>query len=130
MAVDCTLVSFLMKYLVSEHTKAFLLTLDCQKVTTLRITDAFLLVLGCSMTNFNDWYTQTPKNHPATRNCLEVEMRKAYEAGAASQAGTLRDKFAGQALAGLCADIPKSAFVTAKISYRMADEMLEARKQK
>ena len=50
------------------------------------------------MTNFNDWYTQTPKNHPATRICLEAEMRKAYEAGAASQSETLRDKHVDQAI--------------------------------
>jgi hypothetical protein len=40
------------------------------------------------MTDFTDWYERTPKNHPATRKCLEAEMRKAYEAGAASQSET------------------------------------------
>jgi hypothetical protein len=82
------------------------------------------------MTNFNDWYTHTPKNHPATRICLEAEMRKAYEAGAASQSETLRDKFAGQAIGGLCADpeYSKSNEIYAARSYRMADAMLEARK--
>jgi hypothetical protein len=82
------------------------------------------------MTNFNDWYARTPKNHPATRICLEAEMRKAYEAGAASESETLRDLFAGQALAGLCADpeYSKSNEIYAARSYRMADAMLEARK--
>ena len=58
------------------------------------------------------------------------EHRISLEAGAASQAVTLRDHFAGQALAGLCADqgtkAPYEAF--AKSSYKMADAMLEARK--
>jgi|TARA_R110000850_G_scaffold130186_1_gene250720 hypothetical protein len=86
------------------------------------------------MTNFNDWYARTPKNHPGTRKCLEAEMQRAYEAGAASQAETLRDKFAGQALAGLCPDYTgRNAadsiiyLVVPKI-YRIADAMLEARK--
>ena len=118
----------MMNYLVSKHTRTFLLILDYQKVTTLRITIVSLLVWGCNMTNFNDWYTQTPKNHPATRICLEAEMRKAYEAGAASQSETLRDKFAGQALAGLCADpkYSRSNEMYAARSYKMADAMLEA----
>ena len=88
------------------------------------------------MTDFNDWYTQTPKNHPATRICLEAEMRKAYEAGAASQAEDLRDKFAGQALAALCPDYTGSKASDSIIClvvpqvYRIADAMLEARKVK
>ena len=85
------------------------------------------------MTNFNDWYTQTPKNHPATRICLEAEMRKAYEAGAASQEQTLRDKFAGQALANHMTQHNGSALtreLIAEGAYRIADAMLEARKQK
>ena len=88
------------------------------------------------MTDFNDWYTQTPKNHPATRICLEAEMRKAYEAGAASQAEDLRDKFAGQALAALCPDYTGRKASDSIIClvvpqvYRIADAMLEARKVK
>ena len=83
------------------------------------------------MTNFNDWYTQTPKNHPATRICLEAEMRKAYEAGAASQSETLRDKFAGQALIYIMGDNRVETYDFASVeSYKMADAMLEARKQK
>jgi hypothetical protein len=81
------------------------------------------------MTNFNDWYARTPKNHPATRICLEAEMRKAYEAGAASQAEDLRDKFAGKALVGLLRDYGwMKEHQIAKCSYQMADAMIEARK--
>ena len=82
------------------------------------------------MTDFNDWYTQTPKNHPATRICLEAEMRKAYEAGAASQEQTLRDKFAASALISPAASRVSDLTQRASISYQIADAMLEARKQK
>jgi hypothetical protein len=46
------------------------------------------------MTDFNDWYARTPENFPASLNAFESNMRQAYEAGAASQSETLRDKFA------------------------------------
>jgi hypothetical protein len=83
------------------------------------------------MTDFNDWYARTPKNHPATRICLEAEMRKAYEAGAASQSETLRDKFAGQAMAGLASiNAKEPAGLFASHAYKMADALLEARKVK
>jgi hypothetical protein len=82
------------------------------------------------MTDFTEWYARTPKNFPASLNNLSSLLRQAYEAGAASQGEDLRDHFAGQALAGLCADpgskAPYEAF--AKSSYKMADAMLEARK--
>jgi hypothetical protein len=82
------------------------------------------------MTDFTDWYARTPENFPASLNEFEAVMRKAYEAGAASQSETLRDLFAGQALAGLCADpeYSKSNEIYAARSYKMADAMLEARK--
>ena len=83
------------------------------------------------MTDFADWHA---KNWPLERSagiddCWD-ELQEAYEAGAASQSGTLRDKFAGQAMAGLCADpeYSKSNEIYAARSYRMADAMLEARK--
>jgi hypothetical protein len=82
------------------------------------------------MNDFTDWYKQTLRPLPYSRAGFIAEMRKAYEAGAASQAEDLRDKFAGQALAGLCADpeYSKSNEIYAARSYKMADAMLEARK--
>ena len=84
------------------------------------------------MEDFNDWYAQqNPWIDPESDDCL-AELRKAYEAGAASQAETLRDHFAGQAMAGWisCADLelylePRTI---ADLSYDFADAMLEARK--
>ena len=130
MAVDCTPVSSLMNYLVSKRTRAFLLTLDYQKVTTLRITDVSLLVQAYSMSNFNDWYKQTLRPLPYSRDGFKSEMRKAYEAGAASQEQTLRDKFAASALISPAASRVSDLTQRASISYQIADAMLEARKQK
>jgi hypothetical protein len=48
------------------------------------------------MTDFNDWYAQQNPDLDPRLDDFHQEARKAYEAGAASQAGTLRDKFAGQ----------------------------------
>ena len=62
------------------------------------------------MTQFSDW-------------------AKAYEAGAASQAETLRDKFAGQALISPAASKISDVKTRAYLCYRMADAMLEARKK-
>jgi hypothetical protein len=81
------------------------------------------------MTNFNDWYARTPKNFPASLNNLSSLLRQAYEAGAASQSETLRDKFAGQALVGLSSGEGIYAEYTAKLAYQLADAMLEARKR-
>ena len=50
------------------------------------------------MTDFKNFYAKTLKNFPSSLNDFEAEMQRAYEAGAASQAGTLRDEFAGQAM--------------------------------
>ena len=60
------------------------------------------------------------------------EFCRGFEAGAASQAGTLRDEFAGQAMAGWMSaadhdDYLDPKFVTS-LSYEFADAMLEARK--
>jgi hypothetical protein len=102
------------------------------------------------MTDFNDWYAQeNPDLNPLFDHCLD-ELRRAYEAGAASQVGTLRDHFAGQ-VDGLDAEVndqyadrfnadkkpPKDDLHTwvkwfakadANLRYIRADAMLEARK--
>jgi hypothetical protein len=80
------------------------------------------------MTEFNEWYARTPKNFPASLNNLSSLLRQAYEAGAASQDGTLRDKFAGQALAYFSDLDFINDKVCANWCYEMADAMLEARK--
>jgi hypothetical protein len=86
------------------------------------------------MNDFTDWYKQTLRPLPYSRAGFIAEMRKAYEAGAASQAEDLRDKFAGQALAALCPDYTGRKASDSIIClvvpqvYRIADAMLEARK--
>ena len=86
------------------------------------------------MTNFNDWDERTPKNFPASLNNLSSLLRQAYEAGAASESETLRDKFAAQLKVALRAEPEysnsKSNEIYAARSYKMADAMLEARKVK
>jgi hypothetical protein len=80
------------------------------------------------MTEFNDWYAKTAPNVCGLCHGYKIEdLRDAYEAGAASQAGTLRDKFAMAALAGLTEDRRLTEMDRADWSYRMADAMLEAR---
>jgi hypothetical protein len=49
------------------------------------------------MTDFNEWYAKINPNLNSWDDDFFEEVRKAFEAGAASQAGTLRDEFAGQA---------------------------------
>jgi hypothetical protein len=83
------------------------------------------------MTNFNDWYKQTLRPLPYSRDGFKAEMRKAYEAGVASQSETLRDKFAGQALIYIMGDNRVETYDFGSVeSYKMADAMLEARKIK
>ena len=83
------------------------------------------------MTNFNDWDERTPKNFPASLNNLSSLLRQAYEAGAASESETLRDKFAGQALIYIMGDNRVETYDFGSVeSYKMADAMLEARKIK
>lgn len=85
------------------------------------------------MTNFNDWYTRTPKHFPSSLNNLSSLLRQAYEAGAASQSETLRDKFAGQALEDLIAKFngrATKAEDVARSAYGFADAMIKARKIK
>ena len=82
-----------------------------------------------AMTNFNDWYTRTPKNFPASLNNLSSLLRQAYEAGAASESETLRDKFAGQALIYIMGDNRVETYDFGSVeSYKMADAMLKARR--
>jgi hypothetical protein len=86
------------------------------------------------MTNFNDWHA---KNWPLERvvaheDCWD-ELQEAYEAGAASQSETLRDKFAGQALEDLIAKFngrATKAEDVARSAYDFADAMIKARKIK
>jgi hypothetical protein len=100
------------------------------------------------MTDFKEWYSQT--NPDPYLDGILFELRWAYEAGAASQAGTLRDEFAGRVdglpddADDLHADIfnkdqkpPKDdslewakwfAKADATIRYIRAEAMLEARK--
>jgi hypothetical protein len=75
------------------------------------------------MTDFNSWYNfENPQ--------LAPELRRAYNAGAASERETLRDKFAGKALALAIASgtAPEWEKTIASWTYLMADAMLEARK--
>jgi hypothetical protein len=84
------------------------------------------------MTDFNDWYARRFNSFPSSLNDFEAEMQRAYEAGAASQAGTLRDKFAGQAMQGILSGMDLSTMPPYEefgpFCYRLADAMLEARK--
>jgi hypothetical protein len=109
------------------------------------------------MTDFDKWYIQD--SFLADSDSLSA-LKRAYETGAASEATqrakaslanlerlssdnqrieltdglssaeTLRDKFAGDALTGLCAKPEFQATYRhyVKCSYRLADAMLEARK--
>jgi hypothetical protein len=83
------------------------------------------------MSDFNEWYAKINPNLNSWDDDFFEEVRKAYEAGAASQAETLRDEFAGQALLA----IPHigngselQPYELAHDAYKMADAMLEARK--
>jgi hypothetical protein len=82
------------------------------------------------MTDFEKWHE---KNWPLERSagiddCWD-ELKEAYEAGAASQSETLRDKFAGQAMIYIMGDSRVKTYYFGSVeSYKMADAMLEARK--
>tara|TARA_R110000851_G_scaffold13075_6_gene44935 strand:+ start:596 stop:862 length:267 start_codon:yes stop_codon:yes gene_type:complete len=81
------------------------------------------------MTDFNDWYAKTNEHLDPSLDAILIELQLAYEAGAASQVGTLRDEFAGQALAAVIASRGGGyEGAIADWSYMMADAMLEARK--
>jgi hypothetical protein len=81
------------------------------------------------MTDFNGWYAIYEPDLAPTLDDFRDELRKAYEAGAASQAGTLRDEFAGRAMAAVIAsDGGNYEAAIADWSYMMGDAMLEARK--
>jgi hypothetical protein len=84
------------------------------------------------MTDFNDWYAQqNPWIDPERNDCL-AELRKAYEAGAASHAKTLRDEFSGRAMQGILSGMDLSTMPPYEefgpFCYRLADAMLKARK--
>jgi hypothetical protein len=82
-----------------------------------------------TMTDFNEWYAIYEPDLDPTLDDFRDELRKAYEAGAASQAGTLRDEFAGQALAAsIQSEGVQCSWSLATWSYKMSDAMLEARK--
>ena len=82
------------------------------------------------MKNFNDWYDFNRPSFANTRNQFIDVLRKAYEAGAVSQSETLRDKCAGQAMSGMCANNNGQWMRQngADWAYRIADAMLESRK--
>jgi hypothetical protein len=78
------------------------------------------------MTDFNEWYGQD--SFFAMPDALAA-LKRAYKAGAASQAGTLRDEFAGKALAAsIQSEGVQCSWSLATWSYKMSDAMLEARK--
>jgi hypothetical protein len=89
------------------------------------------------MTDFNDWYARKSPYITCLGDISDA-MRKAYEAGAASQAGTLRDEFAGRALMGIMgpnyewftsgSELGSRTHEAAFFAYSHADAMLEARK--
>jgi hypothetical protein len=95
------------------------------------------------MTDFKDWYEKTsPENWHDDGYFLEI-LRQAYEAGAASQVGTLRDEFAMAALANpvICTGHERLPIllnwfgsggvnrydIVSRQSFEFADAMLEAR---
>jgi hypothetical protein len=83
------------------------------------------------MTDFDDWYARKSPYITCLGDISDA-MRKAYEAGAASQAGTLRDEFAGRAMQGILSGMDLSTMPPYEefgpFCYGLADAMLEARK--
>jgi hypothetical protein len=83
---------------------------------------------GQDMTDFKDWYAKTsPTSNPEIDDFLGL-LQCAFEAGAASQAGTLRDEFAMAALTAMVDDRRLVPIDRAFWAYNMADAMFEARK--
>jgi hypothetical protein len=96
------------------------------------------------MSDFNEWYAKINPNLNSWDDDFFEEVRKAYEAGAASQAGTLRDEFAMAALGNpeICTGHERLAIlldwfgsrgvnkyeIVSRQSLEFADAMLEARK--
>ena len=84
------------------------------------------------MTDFQKWYTMIkPEKIPALDPMLSG-LQQAYEAGAASQAKTLRDKFAMAALANYRTQLTEEwacADDIADQAYGLADAMLSVRKE-
>jgi hypothetical protein len=80
------------------------------------------------MTDFNDWYAKTSPDLDPYLDDISDELRMAYEAGV-GQAKTLRDEFAGQAMAAALREEDwMQMHDAANFAYEMADEMLKARK--
>jgi hypothetical protein len=80
------------------------------------------------MTDFEKWYALHDPNLDPEMDDLFVTIQHAYEAGAASQAGTLRDEFAGKALMGMMSGNITCEGGWVADSFKFADAMLEARK--
>jgi hypothetical protein len=82
-----------------------------------------------TMTDFKDWYAdQNPDLDPSLDGIL-IELRWAYEAGAASEAGNMRDEYAGALVVAMeSSPALKDERTIARWAYNMADAMLEARK--
>tara|TARA_R110000796_G_scaffold14066_15_gene46204 strand:- start:398 stop:679 length:282 start_codon:yes stop_codon:yes gene_type:complete len=83
------------------------------------------------MTDFQKWYTkENPEKIPAL-DAMLGKLQQAFDAGAALQAGTLRDEFAGQAMQGILSGMDLSTMPSYEefgpFCYILADAMLEAR---
>jgi hypothetical protein len=84
-----------------------------------------------TMTDFNDWYAKTNEHLDPSLDNILIGLQLAYEAGAASQVGTLRDEFAMATLANHRTQLNGPAATPddiATVAYGLADAMLEARK--
>jgi hypothetical protein len=80
------------------------------------------------MTDFNEWYAKTSPDLDPYLDDISDELRMAYEAGV-GQAKTLRDEFAGRAMAAALREEDwMQMHDAANFAYEMADEMLKARK--
>jgi hypothetical protein len=79
--------------------------------------------------NFNEWYRA---DLFLAESDELAALKRAYEAGAASQARTLRDEFAGRAMQGILSGMDLSTMPPYEefgpFCYRLADAMLKARK--
>jgi hypothetical protein len=84
------------------------------------------------MTDFINWYAKKhPIGDPLKNSFRRDELRQAFEAGAASQVGTLRDEFAMASLSNYRTEMKEEwacARDVADQAYGLADAMLEARK--
>jgi hypothetical protein len=82
-------------------------------------------------TDFNHWYEKENPELDPYLDDITGQLLCAYEAGAASQAKTLRDEFAMAALANCRTQLNGPAATPddiATLAYGLADAMIEARK--